>query len=168
MKIVLLRHATRSAVGLGDTPLTLLGLAQAEELGLKGATARDSLPKPTHVFASPKQRARQTLTPLSEKLGLPLKIDPRLDERHQNESHVEFTQRLREFLAEIESMQTSEEPAIYLCTHLDWLELAVTEISSDLTEIETAASWQTAEYRVFRVEDGLWQFKNRGRATGTV
>ena len=170
MKIVLLRHATRSAMGLGDSPLTLLGLAQAEEFGTKAATAQVQLPKPTHVIASPKQRARQTLEPLAEKTGIALKIDHRLDERHQNESAQIFTHRLREILAEVESIESNSvtpEPAIYLCSHLDWLEQAVTEISTDLTDIEAAASWQTCEYRIFNVEDGLWQFVRRGRAEGT-
>lgn len=166
MKIVLLRHATRSTTGLGDSPLTLLGLAQAEEFGTKAATARDHLLKPTHVIASPKQRARQTLEPLAEKSGIALKIDPRLDERHQNEPAQTFTHRMREILAEVEAIEGQPEPVIYLCSHLDWLEQAVTEISTDLTELEAAASWQTCEYRIFNVEDGLWQFVRRGRAEG--
>ncbi len=165
MKAVLLRHATRSATGLGDSSLNALGSNQAEALAQRCLAPHGPLPHPTHLLVSPKLRARETLQPLSETTRLHLKIDERLDERHQNETSAEFMARVRQFLAEVE--QTPEKDScVFICSHLDWLEAALITISSDMNEIESAASWMTAEFRIFKIEDGLWSLKNRGRAEG--
>lgn len=179
MKVVLFRHATRSIQGLGDCPLSAEGLAQAENIPAF-LTPQGPLPKPTHLFCSPKKRAQQTLQPLAENQALPLKIDPRLDERHQNESGADFETRIRSLIEDVASLShrslsgeaadapalssaDSAEACVYLCSHLDWLETALVLLDSDLSDLEIASGWATAEFRIFRVqEDGLWALKSGG------
>jgi broad specificity phosphatase PhoE len=171
MKVVILRHATRSPSGMGDSPLNSVGLLQARKLATECLSPLGPLPTPTHLWASPKKRAQQTLTPLSETSGVALKTESRLDERHQSESMQDFTQRIRAVLAEVGQLSPAPETCVYLCTHLDWLEEAMPLIDSDMTENEMAMPFSTAEFRIFRLgsqddQPGsmLWQLKTRGRA----
>lgn len=60
-----------------DPPLSELGLQQAQLL----AQALKVRPI-TAIYCSPLTRAVQTATPLAEQLGLPLVLDPRLQEIH--------------------------------------------------------------------------------------
>jgi broad specificity phosphatase PhoE len=153
MKLVIFRHASRSPFGAGDS-LSSVGLAQAEDL------AQAKLPEPTHIFVSPKKRAQQTLAPLAQVTGLAPTIDRRLDERRQNESMPDFEARVRSFLAEMESLarNSSADTSLcaFACSHLDWLELAMILLPSDLSEREMSLSWATAEYKIFEFADGLW------------
>jgi len=175
MKAVLFRHATRSLQGLGDAQLNAAGLRQAEDLA-SGLSPQGPLPLPTHLMCSPKRRARQTLAPLSARTQLPLIIDERLDERRQGESTREFENRVRSLTEEILSsnpqssnpqtfLETNNEgrdPCVFLCSHLDWLETAMALVPSDMSDVEIAAPWTTAEFRVFRIEGGLWMYKGGG------
>jgi broad specificity phosphatase PhoE len=162
MKVVLLRHGTRASQDFGDSPLSPVGHKQAEDLAERVQSLSD-LPRPTLLLCSPKRRARETLQPLSDsaQLGmeLALTIDARIDERHQAETGREFESRLKEVLDEVSN---KSEDCIYICSHLDWLELAMVLIPSNMSELEKALSWSTAEYRIFKVEHGLWNFKLRG------
>lgn len=170
MKIVLLRHATRSLHGLGDSPLNSTGRAQAEDL-VNSIRPQGPLPLPTHLLMSPKLRAKQTLEPLGAHLEIPAKIDTRLDERQSSETVVEFEARIRDVIRDLSQLpdsgpnsgqQSSQEPCIYVCTHLDWLEFSLLLIPSDLTDREAEGSWPTAGYKVFEVQNGLWVFKSSG------
>lgn len=167
MKVVLLRHATRESQDFGDSPLSIGGQGQAQEL-VERARALAQLPSPTALRPSPKRRARETLAPLSNATGLALDVDPRLDERHQNESAKEFEERVREVIRELDESDSSDGACVYLCTHLDWLEMAMALIASDLREPESSLPWSTAEYRIFEVERGLWKFRARDVARGST
>lgn len=168
MKVVILRHATRSASGMGDSPLNNLGLLQAQKLARDLLSPAGPLPHPTHLWASPKLRSQQTLAPLSLTTGIALKIDPRLDERHSGESANAFVARIQDFLDDIAALEPNPETCVYFCTHLDWLEEVMPMLDSDMSDIEIASSWSTAEFRIFRLEgargEQLWKLKTRGRA----
>lgn len=173
LKVILLRHAARSAHGLGDTSLNAIGQRQAQELtGL--LAPQGPLPIPTDLITSPKKRARETLQPLSAAVSLDLKIDARLDERHQNETGAEFKTRVAQALSELGAQAKADvlkpgtrEATIYLCSHLDWLEIAMLLAPSDSRLDEDAANWSNAEYRIFRIaKDGLWTLTGHGVATG--
>jgi broad specificity phosphatase PhoE len=168
MKVVILRHATRSPSGMGDSPLNATGLLQARKLATELLSPLGPLPHPTHLWASPKTRAQQTLTPLSETTGLELRTDVRLDERHQDETTQEFTKRIREILSEVSRLSSTPETCVYLCSHLDWLEEAMPLLDSDMNDHETAMPFSTAEFRIFRLQGELgrqlWKLKTRGRA----
>lgn len=164
MKMLMIRHAARSLHDLGDTPLSSQGRLQAEHL--RQLIDEGQIPAPTELISSPKKRAKETLAELAMALELPVTIENRLDERHQNESAREFEDRVRSFLEEITSDEAAEnrEKCIAICSHLDWLELAIVLLPSTLSENEIADSWSNAEYRIFRYVDGLWKLTARGTA----
>jgi len=203
MQLVFLRHATRSAYGLNDSPLNETGLAQAQELpnALMKLLKLESLEQIVQVISSPKLRACQTVYPLSQKLPRTFKIDPRLDERGEGESATEFEARLRAVLKDLpghlaghlagslltpptireaaaSSAQTASAPSapqganvssdsqvILLCSHMDWLELAMLLAPSDLTPTQISWTWQPAEFRSFELApepNSVWKFKKRG------
>ena len=155
MKLLLLRHASRSALDTGDSPLSAVGQRQAEELASL-VHSQGRLPKPTRIYCSPKRRARETLAPLAARLELTVTPDPRLDERHNNESQREFLARVN---AVVNEFSVATDACCVLCTHLDWLEAfdASAPIDRDVT-----GGWATGEYRLFKIENGLWSVKDSG------
>lgn len=171
MKLVLLRHATRSALDFemgpaGESPLSTIGLAQAEDL-LNHVHPKGPLPAPTRLFASPKLRARQTLTPLSRESGLSLDIEPRLDERSSDESARDFHARVVDLFEDLrtQAATTNDEASnetVYLCSHLDWLEAALTLWDTNLSEREASVPWSPLDYQVFRFRDGILNSIRRG------
>jgi broad specificity phosphatase PhoE len=157
MKLVMLRHGARSPHDFGDSSLNADGRAQAE--ALKSAIApQGPLPQPTVLVASPKRRAKETLTPLANALQIGLTIDQRLDERHQNENMKEFEKRVLTLLDgltnQLAKSSGARETCVFLCSHLDWLELALALLPTDLRS--TDVNWTNCEYRVFRWQDGIW------------
>ena len=158
MKLVLLRHATRSPFEGGDCSLNQVGAQQAEDL-LTHIAPQGRLPRPTRLISSPKRRAKETVKPLGASELIQPEIEPRLDERRQNETSREFEGRVRDYLNDITK---GHESCIYLCTHHDWLEAAILAMPHDLPELESSRGFSTAEYRVFEVIEGLFQFKAQG------
>lgn len=161
MKVVLLRHATRPHHESGDCSLTVYGQIQAEALA-RAIAPQGVLPPPTRLLASPKKRARQTLTPLAHQTQLRLEIETRLDERHHNETAHEFETRIRLLIDGLTKQAESGEGCIYVCSHFDWLETATLLVPSDASENELVRGWSTCEYLVFRINQGLWQVINSG------
>jgi broad specificity phosphatase PhoE len=163
MKVVLIRHATRETQGLGDCSLNAAGKSQAENLASKWVSPHGPLPLPTRLIASPKKRARETLKPLGLGSRVDVETDARLDERHQNETAAEFEARVKSVIAELSRPNAqARESCIYLCSHLDWIEAFLIHVPSDLSEQEAYAGWSTAEFRVFRIDEGLWSLKQSG------
>jgi broad specificity phosphatase PhoE len=81
MELVLVRHALPVRIDANpdgspaDPGLSELGHEQAARV--VEALQHDEV---THLYSSPAARARQTAQPLAEKLGLPLAIEPGIDE----------------------------------------------------------------------------------------
>ena len=160
--MILLRHATRSAVGVSDNSLNSMGEAQAQKL-VKHLVPQGPLLVPTKLLASPKIRARETLDPLARAIHVPLKIDDRLDERNNGESREQFEERIVSLLEELtEESARDPKSCALLCTHLDWLEHAMVLMPSDMTDLETSAGWVTAEYRAFEINEGVWSLTTEG------
>lgn len=156
MKITLLRHGSRDLTIGSDGGLNESGREQAASLTTR-LQPQGNLPPPTHLDCSPKRRARETLTPLSEHLGLKLNIEPLLDERQSSESSVEFRQRIRKFLESLREKYTSRD-VVYLCTHADWLEEALAILPSDLSEFEAQSGFACGELKSFELKDGIWEY----------
>jgi len=156
MKVVLLRHAARYAHDPGDCSLTSYGLAQAEALA-RATFPQGDLPVPTRLLASPKKRAQQTLTPLSQFTQVQLEIDLRLDERKQNETSKEFDQRITSLITDFTQPPPISDSCVYLCSHFDWLQTASILIPSDASPVDLERSWATCEYLVFRINSGIWE-----------
>ncbi len=163
MNLVLLRHATRSNVlefGSGESALNPVGFAQAEDL-VQAVKPHGQLPSPTLLYASPKLRARQTLTPLSKALHIDLKILEDLDERRETESLSAFESRVRMIFETVKNQDDIE--TVYLCSHLDVLEAASALWPTDLSDREMAQTWQTVEYQLFKIQNGILSSGLRGR-----
>ena len=163
-QIVLLRHATRSAVleFVQNTPgaessLNAVGFAQAEDLA-DLVKLGGKLPAPTRLLASPKLRARQTFEPLSKSTGLAIEILDDLDERRDSESLKRFEDRVRSIPTQIVGGGV-----VYMCTHLDVLEAAALLWPTDFSERESAHPWSTLEYQVFKLKNGFFESGTRGR-----
>lgn len=163
MKVVLLRHATRSLREMEDPGLTADGHAQANGLARRVIDTSD-LPKPKRLIASPKRRAIETLRPLHFLADVPLHVDGRLDERQPHESGHTFEGRILEVINDLSDMEESyaEDDAVYLCSHLDWLEAILPLLPSDLSDFEIQASWSTCQYRIFTVKEGIWSLESHG------
>lgn len=160
MKLVLFRHATRSPYDAGDSSLSVHGHAQAEALPTQ-LSPNGALPVPTRLLVSPKRRAKETFTPLSRATELPLEIEKRLDERRQNESGTEFKNRIVALVDEL-AKRSAASDCVFLCSHLDWLEAAMIHLPHDLSELEASVGWSAADFKIFKLEDGIWKSKGKG------
>jgi phosphohistidine phosphatase SixA len=169
MKLVLLRHASRSQQGPGDHGLSDAGHAQAEAL-IRHVSPSGSLPAPTRILSSPKLRARSTVEPLCTAFHKTLEIDKRIDEQSHSESLTEFENRVRLLIDELTEnagrgslfrSETAEE-CLYIVSHLDWLEAALLALPTDLSDRDAMATWVTLEYRAFRFHDGIFKWVQTG------
>lgn len=157
MKITLIRHSNRDISMSSDGGLNEIGKGRAE--GLKARLQPEGdLPKPTQLFSSPKRRAKETMQPLSEFLKMPLQITELLDERFADESSVEFRSRVRKFIDLLPEKYKSNE-VLYLCTHADWLEEAMTVMPTDLREEISDTVFACCETRTFEFNEGIWEYR---------
>ncbi|MCM2281363.1 MAG: phosphoglycerate mutase family protein [Bdellovibrionaceae bacterium] len=154
MIVCFIRHATRNTFDSGDGSLNERGRQQAQEL-IGRVAPSGPLPRPTHLFCSPKKRAQETLQPLAHALKLPLTVESALDERATQEPVPDFTKRIRQWLSQLESAHGAQ-GVVYICSHLDVLETALIVIDSNLSELEIERGLSPAESRVFEVHDGFW------------
>jgi broad specificity phosphatase PhoE len=91
LTLYLIRHGNKEAIPF-DPPLTLIGKKQAE------VTAEYLKNVPfTKVFASPKTRTRQTAEIIAKPQGLPVILDPRLQERLEWEKEETFDEFISEW-----------------------------------------------------------------------
>jgi broad specificity phosphatase PhoE len=157
MKLLLMRHAERESLAHGTPLLTERGAQQAESL--QRLTLSGRLPKPSKLWASPQIRTQMTLTPTATSLGLSVQVKGELDERHHPEAAQDFRQRVQKFLL----FCALQETTIFLCTHLDWLEMAMLEIPSDTDLLQRKfQSWPPGQHMLFSIQDGLWHLEEFG------
>lgn len=156
MKLILLRHGNRDLSMSSDVGLNQIGKDLAAGFHSRLEPNGDLL-LPTQLFASPKKRAQETLTPLSKALGLPLKTDHGLDERQRDETTREFRLRVKKYLELIPSQFESAD-VVYLCTHADWLEDAMIALPSDIPSFKAESGFACGEYRAFEFNGEFWRF----------
>ena len=167
MKLVLLRHASRNPFEGADSGLNSEGKYQAQALLTRLIDPRASpplanlhvanLPRPTHLYSSPKRRARETLTPLAEALQIDLRIEENLDERRsEGEGERQFEKRVIEYLSQL-TEQHSGESVIFLCSHMDWLEVAMFYLTAQENDSELDFGFSNCQARVFTSNDSFWQ-----------
>lgn len=147
--LILMRHATRAFDG---DQLSLEGRVQAASL-LK-TLEKLKLSPPTLLRSSPKRRTQATLRTLASELHLEIIVDARLDERMSAESNENFDARVRDFLSECDQ---SADKIILACSHLDWLESAVTLLTSDDGDLDRAEPWSPMAIRAYIINDGVWK-----------
>jgi broad specificity phosphatase PhoE len=155
MRIYLFRHGDKERSPANNPPLSRRGLEQAR--ALTKLVRSGNLQKPEILMCSPKVRAVQTLTPLSQECQIPLKQTDLLDERKSKESAQAFFHRVQSTLQHLE-VHTG---ATYLVTHFDWIEVAMLAIPSD-TDLSQGKyqGWAPAQYMEFEVSDGVWRLQN--------
>lgn len=149
MKLILLRHGLRDS-GFGDVSLSIQGHEQAEQI-----SQNPTLQKVTQLFASPKKRTQETITPLSQALGLDIQIEPNLDQRRDVEGGHEFEERVRTTLHGA-ATQAGPEDCVLLCTHSDWLQVALMGLEQWVEDAIMHSLFSCAELKVLSFDNGKW------------
>lgn len=160
MLIVIFRHGHKEFSTDFDPNLSPKGFEQSAAL-LK-AIQENKLPRPTHCWYSPRKRTRQTLEKAIEfyKPSTSLKIE--LDVRESEESRADFKKRILQCLNELEQ-KSSHKDCYYLCTHYDWLEEFLLAVNSNQDFNQPQFwTWAPADYMIFDIQDGIWNFQNKG------
>lgn len=159
MSVYLFRHGDRTSRTPDAEPeLSATGLLQADHL--RAWVARGTLPAPRALWTSPRHRARQTFTPLAASLGLTLESQADLDERTPRESAVRFRERVNQML----DRARAAEGVLYICSHFDWLEEAITLIPADEDLVANAGPlWAPGAFVGFEIEDDLWRVRQKGQ-----
>lgn len=159
MNFILFRHAEKNSELVQDASLSPLGFNQARNLA--SLVQNKKLPKPTHMFCSPKKRTRETLSFLSEQTKIKITASPLLDLRNNIESRKDFRLRVQEFLVAFQldvPDNTSPPPTVYVCTHQDWVEEFMTIIeSSDDMSHPKYSDWPSGQFIHFSKTE-LWHF----------
>lgn len=126
--LVLIRHAHRDTSNRElDNGLSDKGKDQAKDLRrffsdrFDQAELKDGL----WLVSSPKKRCLETLNPIAKLLDRTVDIHPGLDEASMRESTASFTSRIEQFLRE---WQQSKAALTLLCSHGDWLPMAVNHL----------------------------------------
>jgi broad specificity phosphatase PhoE len=148
MQVFLLRHGTRNHT-MGDVPLNSQGLLEAKRLASELRWQRLDA-----ILSSPKKRAMMTVQPLAEKLNLPLLTFKDLDQMHAGEGEGQFIARVRHFLDRVQNQEFGQN--ILICSHSDWLSLAISQIPTDAFEL-THHLFHCGEVIGFSIEDGVWK-----------
>lgn len=157
MKLLLLRHAERESLSQSNPLLTARGVKQAE--ALQNLVQSGRIPPPHKLWASPKIRTQMTLAAVSKAHGLNVQIRGELDERMHPESPKDFRLRVGKFL----QYCAHQEGTHFLCTHLDWVEVAMLEIASDTDLLQAKFQhWHPGQYMYFSVQEGLWHLEDFG------
>jgi broad specificity phosphatase PhoE len=161
MKFVLFRHAQKGITPFEDPELSLKGFEQSGNL--VDLIKNKSLPVPTFLFISPRRRTSQTFYPISKHHSLTPQISDLLDQRKNEESSLQFRQRVHFFLNDLETREADE--VIFACTHYDWLEEAMTLINCDrdLNTFEFS-HWAPTQYVIFEIEKNVWKFATKGNS----
>lgn len=151
MQVILLRHGLRNN-GFGDVPLSTEGTQQAVELA-----ENPVLQKIDHILCSPKLRTRQTVEPLSTKLGIEIQVEPDLDQRKSIESHQEFVKRVDAYINQL--IENFSEQKLLICTHSDWLQIAILNLEDHLEDPAAHCLFSCAEHKVLEFKDHRWSIK---------
>ena len=167
MEIILFRHAKKGFMPFEDPSLSPQGLLQSRSL--PDTVQNLKLPEPTALWVSEKIRTHQTFQYLGECYKIPLTVKAELNLRMDRESATMFTQRVQAFIEQLSlsTGKTKEKSCIYLCTHYDWIETAMTLIPCDtnLNSFEFA-HWAPAQFIHFMVEahkdEKIWKYLRKG------
>ncbi len=164
MKLVLLRHAQKGITPFDDPHLTEAGFLQNEALGQ--LVLKEILPRPTHLWASPKIRTGQTLKATAEICKISIQVDDLLDLRSPEETAAQFRKRILALLHQTDGHAGKAPHEVhYFCTHYDWIEEAMTLINADkdLNSFEFS-HWTPTQFIVFEIKEALWRVLKKGNA----
>jgi phosphohistidine phosphatase SixA len=159
MQIVLFRHAHKGVTPFEDPHLSSKGLTQSLEI--LNLCEQNKLPWPTTILVSPKIRTSQTLKPVSIKKNISLEINELLNLQLENEFKTNFSARVQKFLSLLNKYSSSD--VIYICTHYDWIDEAMTLINCNvnLTGFEFS-NWAPTQFLSFEVLENQWTLTHKG------
>lgn len=163
MQLYLFRHGDRNARGSSllhsDEPdLSSTGRLQADHL--RSWVERQTLPTPHLLWVSPRIRAQNTFKPLSDSLKIALTLQADLDER----SHRENAALFRERIARALERASLQDGVVFLCSHFDWLEEALTLIPADEELIPNGLPlWSPGSFVGFDVQNEIWKVRQKGQ-----
>lgn len=161
MKVYLFRHGQKNSLPYEDPDLTALGHQQATLLA--EFIRLGNLLQGTRFLSSPRLRAQNTLKPAAVLCERRLQIVTDLDQKTAQETSELFRARIQHLLLSLEKKHSAED-VIYLCSHHDWIEEALSLIPADTDLLESRYwSWRPAQYMLFDVRDGLWHLKTFNR-----
>jgi len=160
MKFVLFRHGSKGFTPFEDPELNAQGFQQS--IKIAELVKANGLPKPTHLFVSPRRRTSQTFYPVSKEFSLEMQIKEELDLRQSGESQSEFRARIQRFLNFVAG-QNNE--VIFACTHYDWIEESLTVIDCDknLNSFEFS-HWTPSQFLIFEIDNSGWKVLKKGDA----
>jgi phosphohistidine phosphatase SixA len=163
-KVFIFRHGEKENIGSQNPPLSARGQKQAQNL--VQMVLDKKLPAPNMLLASPSMRTRQTFFHLSETLKVSITDKPELIERKNSENAEQFSKRVQLTLNWISSQNTFP---VFLVTHFDWIEEAMTFIPSD-TDLnqDSYRSWRPLQFMGFEIEDGIWKMIQQGHVEGQI
>ncbi len=156
MKLVLFRHAERENSGTSNPPLSARGIQQAK--ALVDLVQKSRLPLPQRLICSPKLRTHMTFIDLASHLKISLQIRPELDERSPIEDRKLFANRVRSTLGGLQQQTGAASLCTFICTHVDWLEAAMQEITceTDLAHDRYLDCWAPGHFMIFDTSQALW------------
>lgn len=159
MNVVLFRHGQKGLTPFDNPHLTAEGFVQAE--AISKAVQNNLLPEPTEIWVSEKIRTTQTLQNVASHFKIKPQIYKELDLRNDFETQNMFRNRVQSLIKEV--ALTNENNTVYLCTHYDWIEEAMTLIPCD-TDLTTYqfAHWGPAQFAYFKIENDLWKLIKKG------
>jgi phosphohistidine phosphatase SixA len=163
MNIVIFRHAQKGMLPFENPALSPEGFRQAE--ALSALVQEHKLPTPTEMWVSEKIRTRQTMQNIANTVRRPVVEKIELDLRQENETQKMFNSRVGVLVDSLSESSKGNAIAecIYICTHYDWIEEAMSLIPSD-TDLASYqfAHWGPAQFANFEVKGGLWKFIHKG------
>jgi broad specificity phosphatase PhoE len=147
MIVHFLRHGRRD--GFGDVPLNEEGRKQAQNL-----SEDNSLGQVSRIISSPKNRALMTVQPLAQLTQLEVEISKALDQMAPRETDSHFQKRIEDFLNQLK--QGDAHAKIVICSHSDWLSMAVNLISYEQMQ-NFPSLFDCGQYKSFKYKDKKWQ-----------
>jgi|GEM_PF-3486815 len=155
MRLILLRHGTRD-FGLGDVPINSMGLAEAAIIAKTPALSQIQW-----IYTSPKKRALMTAQPLATVLNITPSVNENFDQMQSGESMIDFRKRIQLVLNDITDSHGSTETEVLVCSHSDWLTVAVdlmtTTSSAENSNVDPRdLFFNCAQHYSFQWKDGLW------------
>lgn len=155
MIILFFRHGDRMA---GNDP-TLSAIGYKQAANLPQFLEQNQISLPDVLWVSPRKRAQESFEILAREKNLPCEIRPELDERTGKESAVTFRQRVQGVINRLPHTQKN----IFICSHMDWLEEAMTCIPDQgKISLETFV-WPVGGFIEFEIVDNLWTSTRQGQ-----
>jgi broad specificity phosphatase PhoE len=164
MKVILIRHGEKSNISSDHSKNYLSPNGQKQALSLAKQVENQILPNPTHLLSSEFERTSETLKPLSDLFHLNIIKKREFDLQDYNETSRTFRDRVTRGLSYLTTFPADS--VVYVCSHQDWLQEALTIISSTDSSVLKFNSWPTTRYLLFQVPSNQiteWTLIKEGR-----